>query len=382
MATAVMYNKNTPLMRVRIKKKRVSGIIELINPGLLPIILQNGDRPPDITKVNDWIRKRMIPEERIGLKAVRETFKNFRTGGSDMASLSDQYWFQYNEGQRWEEINFFTNAYDENTGRAFFTPWEMEKDQKFGRSPDYSTNGLLKKTWKRQEDGTSRLIKAGSRELHQEPVTEVLASEMLRKLDIVPYVKYSLVIEGMTLCSSCRNFVDENTEFVPASHIFRAKEKDKNVSNYHHLLNMCDVFGVQGAKEFIDNMITADRILGNDDRHLGNFGFLRDANTGNILGFAPIFDSGSAYGGKANRQGIQRLFEEKQVKASIRAAAKRIDYKKMCDHEDMFELIRMYPNIDREQKEYIKVHILNTEKEIGRLMRRSRRQLMDERSGR
>ena len=372
METAVMYNKNTPLMRVRMKNGSITGVAEVLNTQLLPIILQNGDSAPDVSKINRWIERRMIPDKRDGIKSVRDTFRYFRAGG-DMFSLSDQYWFQHDAGQRWEDLNFFRNGYDENTGRAFFTPWELEKDQKFGRSPDYATNGLLKKTWKRQADGTSRLVKAGCRKLHQEPITEVLASEMLSKLDIIPYVSYTLTIEGMTLCSSCANFVGENTEFVPAVHLYKAREKSEKTSAYQHLLNMCDVFGVQNAKEYIDGMITADRILGNDDRHLGNFGFIRDAGTGRILGFAPIFDSGSAYGGKINRGGSQRLFGEGQIKASIRATINKINYRRMCDHEDMFELLRIYPNIGREQKECIKTHMLNTEKEVERLLIRGRK---------
>ena len=349
METAVMYNKNTPLMRVRMKNGSITGVAEVLNTQLLPIILQNGDSAPDVSKINRWIERRMIPDKRDGIKSVRDTFRYFRAGG-DMFSLSDQYWFQHDAGQRWEDLNFFRNGYDENTGRAFFTPWELEKDQKFGRSPDYAIPPPT-----------------------QEPITEVLASEMLSKLDIIPYVSYTLTIEGMTLCSSCANFVGENTEFVPAVHLYKAREKSEKTSAYQHLLNMCDVFGVQNAKEYIDGMITADRILGNDDRHLGNFGFIRDAGTGRILGFAPIFDSGSAYGGKINRGGSQRLFGEGQIKASIRATINKINYRRMCDHEDMFELLRIYPNIGREQKECIKTHMLNTEKEVERLLIRGRK---------
>lgn len=60
--------------------------------------------------------------------------------------------------------------------------------------------------------------------------------------------------------------------------------------------------GVTGAKDkpiitainlFSEQMVALvvlDYLVENDDRHWGNFGFLRDANTGEYLGMAPYFD--------------------------------------------------------------------------------------------
>jgi hypothetical protein len=43
-------------------------------------------------------------------------------------------------------------------------------------------------------------------------------------------------------------------------------------------------------------MITVDYILANEDRHLNNFGALRNAETLEWIGMAPIYDSGSSLG--------------------------------------------------------------------------------------
>ena len=42
-------------------------------------------------------------------------------------------------------------------------------------------------------------------------------------------------------------------------------------------------------------MIIVDRIIMNFDRHLGNFGFMRDVDTGKYTRFAPLFDFGNAF---------------------------------------------------------------------------------------
>lgn len=43
-------------------------------------------------------------------------------------------------------------------------------------------------------------------------------------------------------------------------------------------------------------MLVLDYLIANEDRHLNNFGLLRNADTLEWLGFAPIFDSGTSLG--------------------------------------------------------------------------------------
>ena len=43
-------------------------------------------------------------------------------------------------------------------------------------------------------------------------------------------------------------------------------------------------------------MIVVDYIVANEDRHLNNFGLVREAESLKWLGAAPIFDSGSSFG--------------------------------------------------------------------------------------
>jgi hypothetical protein len=44
----------------------------------------------------------------------------------------------------------------------------------------------------------------------------------------------------------------------------------------------------------MDEMLVLDYIIANQDRHFGNFGFIRDVNTLEFLDFAPIFDCGTS----------------------------------------------------------------------------------------
>lgn len=367
---AVMYNKRTPLIKVRFDGDSIAAVTDVFNSMLLPISLQTEKGVPDLQKLNEWLEKRRIPDNRDGLRYTMANFPNFSLAAGNRFSLSDQYWFQFDPSEKWDDLNFFTNRYGDETGKAFFSPWLMEHTQTFSPSPDFTTNGALRKTWKQQDDLSSHLVKAGSRKLHQEPITEVLASAMLKKMNLLPFVTYTLTIEGMTMCSECRNFVDKDTEFVPAAHIYFREKRKEPVSIYHHLLRMCDKFEIEGAQQYIDSMITADHIIGNDDRHLGNFGFLRDAVTGKILGFAPLFDSGSAYGGKTNHVNRLKLFDQ-QKDAAVKRNIRRLREESFFDHDELFELISIYPDINRKQRDFIKNHILKTEHEVRKKMART-----------
>ena len=51
--------------------------------------------------------------------------------------------------------------------------------------------------------------------------------------------------------------------------------------------------GVHNAKLKIDEMLALDFIIGNEDRHRGNFGIIRNADSLEWLKIAPIFDNGN-----------------------------------------------------------------------------------------
>lgn len=358
---AIMYNKHKILLNAEIEDGKVKRIEKCFDTEHLPVSLQW-----NLTEdtLNRWLSKRKIPESREGYAAFRRDFPEAKDSRC-MFSLSDQYWFRYAQEETWDTHNFFTNPYSEDFGRAFFMPWEFGHRHIFQPSPDMTTNGALKKRWARGEDGTSYLLKAGSRALHQEPVTEVLASIMLQKLDIIPYVEYELVVDSLRLCSKCRNFVDKDTEFVPASHIYFKEKRPKERSIYDHLLMMCGKYApaVVGAQKYVDAMIVADHVIGNDDRHMGNFGFLRDVETGVITGFAPLFDSGSSYSVINGKPKGSKYFSDKE-KDALRRIARKIDPDKVRDHKEAFSLIDSYPEISKLQRDVLKEFLEDMEKEL------------------
>ena len=65
---------------------------------------------------------------------------------------------------------------------------------------------------------------------------------------------------------------------------------------YEHFIYVCTKLGMDEGvvRSFLEYQILADFVLTNTDRHLNNFGVLRNANTLKFIGMAPIFDSGNS----------------------------------------------------------------------------------------
>ena len=129
----------------------------------------------------------------------------------------------------------------------------------------------------------------------QQPFNEVIASLVAERLEI-PHVPYTLLWDGSIPYSVCEDFITPDTELVSAWRVMQSTKKGNSVSVYQHYLNCCEALGVSGIRHAVDQMIVLDYLIANEDRHQNNFGLIRDANTLEWLGAAPIFDSGSSLG--------------------------------------------------------------------------------------
>lgn len=352
---ATIYNKKKPIIEVVMESGVITDIRRIREKEFLPICLQ---KDMTIEKSNRWLSKRKIPKNREGLEEATILFGDYLQF-RNMFSLSDQYWVKYQKNDTWEKGNFFTNRYSNAVGRSFFIPWELNKKEVRQQGPDLTTNGVLRKVWMQDEHKESFLIKAGSRKFHQEPISEVLSSFMLKHVNFIPFVEYTLYVYGYRMCSKCKGFVTKDTEFIPFKQLYDYEPRKENETPYDHVLRACDAFEIIGAKEYIDKMILADILIGNKDRHLGNFGVLRNANTAKIEGFSPLFDFGSAFWGKQDE-------EKRKVKTMFNSVEKEVlkrnkEYlaSKLPENEELlFSFIDMYPEITIAEKQEIKKGII------------------------
>jgi hypothetical protein len=113
--------------------------------------------------------------------------------------------------------------------------------------------------------------------------------------------------------------------------------------------------GIKNIKDDLDKMIGIDYIIANIDRHHGNFGILRDANTLEWLKAAPVFDSGRS------------LWCDKTNISNISAERKTDSRAFMNTNEDQISLIKKYDWFDINKLEgtiELFQHILNKNKDM------------------
>ncbi len=295
-----LMHKNVPVAELELDRE--SGFIQktgaVISPEHLPVGVAIKRGIADRAALNEWWTDRSIPASRSGVREAMETLQIRDTKTLLLRcwglSLSDQYWIcPVDSDLTWEIVNFFQNAFSDDIGDVLFGA-DKKPDALDFSSPDNTSDGNLKKRWK-IVDGKRCLVKGGSNPYRQQPLNEVIATKVANRLGI-PCVPYSVIWEKGAPYSICEDFVDESTELIPAWRIIQTKKKANNTSTYKHFVNCALSLGIPGVTGFLDRMIVLDYIIANEDRHLNNFGALRNADTLEWLGMSPIYDSGSSLG--------------------------------------------------------------------------------------
>ena len=190
-------------------------------------------------------------------------------------STDDCYWMcPLDSDLSWVDVSFHSNAMD---------TWKY--------SPDATLQGRTPKRWM-ECDGVLTLSKKAEEGLsfHQS-LNEVFASLLHRKQDFADYQAYRLTPDN-SVCSTC--FTSNSLEFIPAWQFFAKYGHVSGASRYDEYLEYLGREGLDKERmdEFLRYMLLTDFVISNEDRHLGNFGVLRNPDTLELVGPAPIFDSG------------------------------------------------------------------------------------------
>jgi len=274
---------------------KIRGIISEEHLPVGVVRMQRQNETIDRFAFNQWWTGRSIPESRMGISDMLDTLgiasSNLLLTKCLGLSLSDHYWIRpYESNMLWEDVNFFDNGFSDDIGDLLFGT--NGKNSGFDLcSPDNTSDGNLKKRWK-IIDGKRCLLKSGSNPYSQQTFNEVIASKIMERLGI-DHVPYSVTWINDEPYSVCEDFVTKDTELISAWRVLQLRTKANHESEYLHYVNICRELGIDIVSS-LDKMIVLDYIIANEDRHFNNFGLLRDANTLEWIGAAPIFDSGTS----------------------------------------------------------------------------------------
>jgi len=294
----ILKHKENPVIEFSLDEDfKLVDLDKPINEDRLPFGSKyKGNEKAYFRQMSDWIEKRGLPEGRSDLVNIKLRFKAANSSeillGSYALNLSDHYWaHKIEEELNWKDINFFDNDFENVID--FETSFIEYGNNKIIIAPDLTVDGNLRKKWVCR--GTDRyLIKEGRWDEKQEPFNEVIASKIMKEFNI-EHVSYGLLRserKNMPLCI-CKCMVNRNIEYINGQYVLDTEEK-QNRNNYTRYVEICEKKGISDVKERLDEMIAIDYIIGNTDRHTGNFGILRDADTLQWIKVAPIFDNGNS----------------------------------------------------------------------------------------
>lgn len=293
-----LMHKEVPVVDIELDDATGSiyQIKKVYNAEHIPIGIPYKNEVIDRKALNNWWYGRSIPASRQGIQqalaALRVDSTQELLNKSYGLSLSDQYWIkEKGSSLEWAEINFFENDFSRDIGDILFSGHSSSNKINL-LSPDNASDGWLRKKWT-IINGKRCLIKAGSGTIVQEPYNELIATELMERLNI-PHVSYSLIMQDKCPYSICEDFVDADTELISADRIIKSQKKANPFTAYQHYLNCCEMMEIPDVQQAVDRMIVVDYLLANTDRHYNNFGAIRNANTLEWIGPAPIFDSGTS----------------------------------------------------------------------------------------
>ena len=274
-----LMNKNNKLLRFKIDELYGTNLCKEVESF-------SSARPLGFTDINEWMEKRSFAKHHKHLNEyLIKCGINDKRGLAELThclSLTDSLWVRSeNENLSWEDVNLFTHDFTEVVSRLAFDGTGMYCEELSFISPELTTDGGYPKCWIKEDDDIFLLKRGYEGALNNglEPYCEVLASQIFSV--IVPNsVKYELVNFRGKKASKCATFTSDKYGFMPLSSVVKSINIEKILEIYKEL----------DSEELFKEMIIADCVSLNSDRHLGNLGFLVDNDSLKPIKISPSFD--------------------------------------------------------------------------------------------
>lgn len=165
--------------------------------------------------------------------------------------------------------------------------------------------------------------------------------------------------EKEKIVCACEDFTDSNKTLYEFENLALSTNPDKKIdTELSDVLNVLDenkIINTIKIKEKFWDMFIIDALIGNTDRHNGNWGFLVDNQTKEVE-FAPIYDCGSCLNPMIDDNEIEKL-KENEIKnlaincySCLKENGKKINYmtyiRDAKNEECNKAIIRVFKNIN------------------------------------
>lgn len=273
-----MLNKNKVITEFQIDSDESINIIKSSISSDYPIIT-------DLKSFINDRANRIARESLLGLLDSHKVTKVSNILDLQLAlQLNDTIWIkQVDDNNRaWEDVSLYRNKFSQSIGNLGY---DGESNRQYSIElaiqPELTTDGSFDKCWIRDKRCIKQLKRGqeGFQNTGLEPYSEFYAQQVLEAFK-VKHVSYGLVQYRGKLAQSCEIFTDEQVG------LLQIKQIDNSIS----FENIVKMYERLGYIDELSDMLVIDALILNTDRHLGNFGFLINNDTGVIIGTAPLYD--------------------------------------------------------------------------------------------
>lgn len=292
------------------------------NRALFP---KNLVEPVTDQSLSAWIHARKVPKNRAFVSSI---LKSISDSGNPMRyadvtyalSVNDAYWITPEMMElRWKDCNLYDHPFDERLSQIAFTGFSRKVTGVI-TTPETTAGGALKKCWKRR--GNEIYLMKGDPypfETHRnEAVLEYYAAQVADVMGF-DHVDYDLAwyrhSDGKReVVCTCDLFTSEKEGYVDAASYFASIGLDVLHMDLTSRLNEVRLAEIYGKEAYADMMVF-DSLIFNIDRHLGNFGYLVNTDTGEYIRPAPLFDNGRSFffAEDCSREGLDELVRNSQI---------------------------------------------------------------------
>lgn len=280
-----LMSGNTPV--ALIESGEISKVIE---PSLIPLHFLFAEDP----SLKSWLRQRSLDTSRINSRFVLRELDSDKADITQIvlsvnaATITDNFWIRENGSEKtYEQTRFHQDHLAKVALLGSSAGIVVPPDH---RSPELTNIGTFEKCWHLENDQWW-LYKRGDPE---NTFSELAVQSIGRYLNLNMAVYEYVSREEIGNIFDCRapasistvktlDFTGGILNFEPAADL--GCKKNDAVKNYQILKKLSPA----AAQEY-EKMVLLDALTYNIDRHLYNFGVLRDQATGQVISLAPAYD--------------------------------------------------------------------------------------------
>lgn len=251
--------------------------LEILNAQLAPYYLVKTNR------LESWLEHRAIDSHRVNSRLLKKALRlkekdDFNTVISvNAVTITDTYWVkEIGSSLTYEDVRFKDDFFAELALSGGYDNFNNASNSKNKRTPEITNTGSFEKCWKLINGAWFMYKTANDMQMFSELFTYKLGKKL--GFNMADYQ----MGEGYIKTRDFTNNADVN--FEP---MFDYVNDD---DDYAVSLSVIQKYCPGAVGDYI-RILFMDTLVANLDRHTFNYGFLRNADTGEYIGLAPNFDN-------------------------------------------------------------------------------------------